>query len=123
MKLSLTPSTTTRQAQTAGQPRPAVCAFNNTNGPGPRKEPDHARPQEAVNLWWIQHPTSPPSMPYRFTPHPTTQNGGHKADESRSKLTHIKGALALCSAVFATGDILGWKPFMTLNARPEPNLS
>ncbi|MEQ2196730.1 hypothetical protein XENOCAPTIV_010511, partial [Xenoophorus captivus] len=50
-------------------------------------------------------------------------NGGHKADESRSKLTHIKGALALCSAVFATGDILGWKPFMTLNARPELNLS
>lgn len=50
-------------------------------------------------------------------------DGGHKADESRSKLTHIKGPLPLCGAVFATGDILGWKPFMTLNARPQPNLS
>lgn len=33
-------------------------------------------------------------------------DGGHKADENCSKLTHIKGPLGLCSPVSATGDIL-----------------
>lgn len=49
-------------------------------------------------------------------------DGGHKADENCSKLNHIKGPLGLCRSVSATGDILGSKPFITLNARCGPNL-
>lgn len=44
-----------------------------------------------------------------------------QVDEGCSKLTHIKGSLGLCSAVSATGDILGSEPFITLNARLGPN--
>lgn len=49
-------------------------------------------------------------------------DGGHKAGGNCSKLTHIKGPLGLCRAVSATGDILGSKPFITLNARCGPDL-
>lgn len=52
-------------------------------------------------------------------------DGGHKADENCSKRTYIKGPLGLCSTVSATGDILGLKPFITLNTRcgTEPPLN
>ncbi len=49
-------------------------------------------------------------------------DGGHKAGGNCSKLTHIKGPLGLCSTVSATGDILGSKPFITLNVRCGPDL-